>query len=754
MFFSTPLQRALDQGMKPGGNLADELLKLDDYPIRLAKDAKAICQALKEVAKSTPREHEVHSPLAALTGLFQDVESAEVPAFEILCEEGIPLLLDIFHARLRGGNEEESDDLLFILKVASMYGSREGAEALVQAARMPLKPDSYLWHPILAQYADHPHADFVFDALSSPLPPGFIAIALLDSANAAAIAGDLHHHPFDSEEGYERLRAWLTDRQPDHFSYAHSATATLPFIDNPPRDELLALAMDHLDAGVQLEAAWAAGKLGREAGLKLLARFACDVNHSDMARRYLAELGREDVIPEEATDPSFQAKADFARWLSHPSELGQPPDELEIVDHRLLPWPPERERIPLWVIRYRLRDRTGLEADRVDCGLVGSVTWCFFVLKMHLRPPEDVYAIHCCWEMANAELIRASEVIDPAEYAALLRHWSGPPLEQPRILRIAELSPNLGLANRLVAIAQAKLAGEEGWVVLDGENTTWYPKAEQPGGTPDGAVLQLHLGRQLLGFREQPDRKAWLRFETNEPSAQSIISAYERLSDEIATAPAERKQELLNAWGPLTRHFEKYVDSLASARSVPRAPIVAEVYERFLQLTQSQDEELRKELKDALGLFDRHFEAYVDALLQLGRGNEIVPLIDYFADAWDHNRGYGKLGSAAFKAGRDDLAEKYLLQMRDGLESYFHADEMSLLADVWARRGNTQQARDLLVSCLQGLISQIQKSEYNSDRDMFADAYRRHRATYLRLFSEGEPELTALGLKPDPLEAP
>ncbi len=751
VFFSTPLQRAIERGMKPGAELAHELSDLDEYPIRLAKDAKAICKALKQLPLTSQGEKQLYSPLHALTGLFQDVESTEVPAFQILREDGLPLLLRIFHAKLRAHHESEIDDLLFILKIASMYGSRQGAEALVEAARLPLKPDAFMWHVILAPYADHPHRDYVFKALTNPLPPDFIGIGLLDSANTAAIAGELDRHPFDSAEGYERLRAWLTDDNPSHYSYAHSATAALPFIEYPPRDQLLAIAMDHLDANIQIEAAWVAAKLGREAGLKMLARFACDVNHSDTARNYLTELGREDLIPDEATDPSFQAKADFAQWLAHPTELGQPPDELEIVDHRLLPWPPEREMAPFWLIRYRLRDRTGLEADNVDCGLVGSMTWCFFSYKMHQRPPEDAYAIHCCWEMTNAELISENEVTDAAEYAALLRHWKGSPLEQPRITRVAELSPKLDIGSRMVALASANLEGEDGWVVLDGENTAWYPKAEQPEGVYEAAILKLHIGRQLLGFDEQPDRRAWLRPGPSGPSAQSIIEAYEKLIHEAETAQPERKKELLDGWGPLVKHFDKYVDSLTATRSAERGQVLAEVYDRFLQLIRSQEEEVREELNDSLGLLDRRFEAYLDALVQFGRRGEIVPLIDYFDPAWKHNRGYGKLGAAAVKAGRDDVAEKYLLQMRDGLENYSHSEEMSLLAEVWHRRGNVQQARDLLINCLRGMVKTIQECKYNSDRGIFAKTYRHHRATYLRLFPAGEQELAALGLKPEPL---
>ena len=148
--------------------------------------------------------------------------------------------------------------------------------------------------------------------------------------------------------------------------------------------------------------------------------------------------------------------------------MGQPPDELEIIDHRTLAWPPEREPKPFWLIRFRLRDRTGLQEDKADCGLVGSMTWCFFSYKMHERPPEDAYAIHCYWEMEHARLIDEAEVTEASEYAGMLGQWQGDRLEGPTITRVAELSPKLKVPGRLVALAAAKIDGEEGWAVLDG----------------------------------------------------------------------------------------------------------------------------------------------------------------------------------------------------------------------------------------------------------------------------------------------
>jgi hypothetical protein len=51
-----------------------------------------------------------------------------------------------------------------------------------------------------------------------------------------------------------------------------------------------------------------------------------------------------------------------------------------------------------------------------------------------------------------------------------------------------------------LALASATKNGEEGYVVLDGPRSKWYPKKDLVPETPEEAVLMIHLGRQLLGL--------------------------------------------------------------------------------------------------------------------------------------------------------------------------------------------------------------------------------------------------------------
>lgn len=747
--------------MQPGHDLADELSELNEYSIKSAKDAEVICAALRQLPQP-PDDKNFRSRVHALTGLFQDVEGSDVPAFEVLSEQGLPEMVRIFRELLPTATEEgeekgAGDDLLFILKILALYAADEGPECLLQAARLPLKPGDYMWHPILTSYApEHPQRDEVFSALANPLPADFIAMSLLDAANSASIEGDLENHPFDSPAGYAQLQKWLEGRNPEHFSYAHSATAALPFLDAEARDPLLTIALEHVDTGVQLEAAWAAAKVGREEGLDFLARYCLDVNHGDVAARYLRELDREDCIPDQARDPAFQAQANFARWLAHPNELGRAPDELKIVDTRELSWPPEREPSDFFIIRFLARDPEGLEADQIDCGLVGSMTWCFFSGKMHLRPPEDVYAIHCYWEMQHHDLIEEAEIEDESEYEHQVAQWQGPPLVNLKLSQVAEISPDLQITPRLVVLGSATVDGQEGWVVLDGPRSQFYPTAEQPPESGEFPILKIHVGRQLLGFPPTADRKPFLEQPQPQVDPELFLAAYEQLLKEAADphTPPERQKELLNSWSPTTRHFDKYVELTAAAKNAPIPMTRVEAYHRILSIATEADDSIRPAVLDELSLVGSKFNDVISDLQDSGATEPALALLNSFVPIWNSNLGYGQLCAAAFRLQRWELAEECALKLKAGLDHYFRSKAMSLLAEIWHARGETDKALDLLRECLQKTAVHIQESKYNSDRDMFAAEYAFHRDTYLRISGGDEASLLAAGIVVDPLQLP
>jgi hypothetical protein len=687
-FGRSRLKKAIERGLM-NGKLREELRELGELTLKSRRDAEDVCWGLQ---KLNCNSSQLGQQTYALACLFQEVDGRDSDAFELLREHGVPELLRLFDEISTGTSENETDALMFILKILGLYGTVAGTLKIIEAARLPLKPEGYIWNVVLRNFTEgHPEKELLYNSLRNPLPCGFIAVSLLDAANAVLIEGDSMSHPFDSAEGEQRLRDWLSSPDEDHFSYAHSATAALPFISNPERERLLEVAMNHPDTGVQMEAAWVAAKIGRVEGIQRLVNYCRDFRTAQRAKQYLSELGREDAVPPETNDPGFAALAEFARWLSHPNELGRVPDELEIVDHRELRWPPERESKPFWLIKYRVRDATGLEDDQVECGLVGSVTFCLFSYELAQRPPEDAYAVHCVWELEQKGLIEEADVQDDSgEYENLLTQWSGSPPDKSQMRFVAEISPELGYPQRLVGLASAFVNNQQGWIVLDGNRSEWYPQSEQPANANERVVLKIHIGRQLLGFTDGPERKKFLRPTKASRLPEQIIAAYEKL--------------------------------LAKAKT--------------------SDDKKRKEAFNGFGAIEKHFDQYVDALQQTSRGSDVRRLVADFAPYWEHASGYSKLGNAAYKCGQFDLAEEFFLKYRNGCTNYERGEEMGLLAEMWCRDGKRNAAQDLLLDCLRRLFEQSKTAE-GSDRDLFEKWFQNQRGTFFKLFPADEALLIA-----------
>ncbi len=398
----SPLRKALRRALASEGDPVLALEALGDVEIATVDDARALADAVAQFAPTVARGRNflttegLASPLHRLVRMFQSVTTRE--AYEILRADGLPHLLALFDARLRAGDDDDFD-LLFLLKVASMYRAEDVVARVVAAARSAVLNEGPLWPVIFAAHDEnHPYRLALLNRLRTPLPRRNAGTAYLDFANAVAREGRTHDHPYNTDEGRSRLRRWLTERDTKRFPVALSAASALPFIDRPDRDDLLGLALDHPDAAVQLEAAWAAGRVGSEAALKLLARACLDQKQSQRAVAYLTELGHGGRIPAASLEPDFRAAAELSSWLAHPSEFGRPPDSVSVTDTRELFWPPTNDRRRLWVVQY-CYEATSDAPFRAGFGLVGSVTFALFGEATADLTPEDVYGLHCCWEL-------------------------------------------------------------------------------------------------------------------------------------------------------------------------------------------------------------------------------------------------------------------------------------------------------------------------------------------------------------------
>ncbi|MBL8811255.1 MAG: hypothetical protein JNM43_13855 [Planctomycetaceae bacterium] len=745
----SPLQKAIARGMEPGGDLTEELATLEDSSFRSAADATAICDALKRL----PAEEVADKPgsrLEELTDLFLEVAD-ESPGEKVLREKGIPELIRLFREMKETKDEEKQSDLMNVLRTLAMFGTREGAETIVEAARSSFMPDDYVWHITLRQFTpENPQHTFVFEELSKQLPEQFIGISFLDVANESALAEKLTAHPFDSDAGIKLLRGWIENKDEEHYSYAHSVATALPFLKHAERNSLLSAAMKHPDSSVRLESASAAAKLGMDEGFKTLADACLDVNLSMPAKQYLEELKRVELIPEAAKDPAFAARADFAYWLAHPNELGEAADEVEVVDHRELVWPPAKTAKHFWLLRYRLTDKTGLEDDNENYGLVGSQTWCFFDDHMMQRPIEDVYAIHYCFEQKVAELIDEAEVEGPEEEQAFQKQWTGAELQDVQLLTVVRMSLRLKYPTRRIAVGTAKQDGQDGWVIFDGDRSRWYPASEQPPETSDETIWRIHVGRRLLGFTAEPDRKSLLQPKPAQHTPEQFLEAYEKQLNAPLPTVIAQQEDRFSTYAVLGRNFEKYIENLMAVRSLSKADATIVAYEQFLQLAEQTAPSVAEDVYGVSTVLSEHFEAYTNALIEKGRTDDVAALITRLTPHFDHNLGHVQLGAAAFRINNLELAETHFKWMLDAdAAEICHWDEVGLVAEVLQKKGEDRKAKDLLIQCMTELASRIREGSY-SDINYLLEPYQLHRAAYLRLYPQGQAELNRKGLVENP----
>lgn len=418
-FSKTPLEKALQRYMDDADG--EELDALDSYRPRSRREGEAIVQALRRFERVPQRPEEGYrtSPLHRLAALFQQIEGER--AFEVLNADGTRELARIARASFPP-REDDHDDFPFLLKILVMHAAAGAPELVELAARHPATHDFYLWSVILSQLDDaHPLTEPIVAALRDPLPEGFAGIAFLDLANARARNGHADAHPFNTAEGLERIASCLTDASPEHYSYALSAAAAIPFLRTPARQRLIELAWEHADYAVRLEGYWAAAKLGDDRGVSALAEAAGDARKGSRAVALLEELGRLEAAPAVTPTAEYAALTELAEWLAYPTEFGAFPDALRVYDTRELFWPPTNDRRRLWLIEYTYEPSEDRETRDVGIGMVGSITFALFGETTAEMSPEDLYGIHCAWELETNGDPRAPEERTAAAGRRLLR---------------------------------------------------------------------------------------------------------------------------------------------------------------------------------------------------------------------------------------------------------------------------------------------------------------------------------------------
>jgi hypothetical protein len=395
------LERAVAQGLKTG-QLWRTLAPFMDEDIREPKDVRVVCNALRHVTAGGVRG--LGSAWHSLVSILQQVRTRE--AADIVRADAAPMLVAQVREDLSKPVENDvAMDVFMALKVLAIHSVPESVDLIVLAANFPLEPQSMMWGIIFATFAaGHRDAPQLVKRLSHPLPGRFIAIALLDLANAMLRKGNLDVHPFDQPQGHALLENWLRSEQVKEYSYAASAAAALPYLSKSVRDRLLPVALAHADARVQMRAARVAAELGNDDGFRLLEHFAEDDNHRAAAVRHLEELRHSP--PPAAQTAEARARGEMVQWLAAPQEFGRPPDSLELYDTRELFWPPTNDRRRLWLFHY-IYESHSEKGDVVGMGMVGSMTHSLHGEVTADLTPDEAYALHCCWELQTSKDFRA-----------------------------------------------------------------------------------------------------------------------------------------------------------------------------------------------------------------------------------------------------------------------------------------------------------------------------------------------------------
>jgi hypothetical protein len=390
------------------------------HAITTAIEADAVCQALSSRFIYAACGSLNQPAFYHIATLFQTAEENEVA--DLLARKGLPLVRDIVRDAFDWPMPSDGDDrfararreaVVFLLKILALYGEAGDGSLIVRAACHPWMSKELLWCVIFDVARErHPDAQAMWEMLRSPLPGADAGVAYLDICNRLAAEQQGWRHPFDSDDGIARIVSLLADRDPDNFVYATCAAACVAFVKPEARAELFDRADRHPDANVRLEAACALARTGTELGRQHLARFALDPRFASRAIERFEKLGLGEYVPARARDPEFRAMAEMCEWLASPMEFARPPEEIALYDTRVLNWPPTQDRRQLWLFKYRYLPQPDGNRVTDSIGMVGSITFSMSGVTDNLAP-EDVYGVHCCFELELKNDPRA-----PAERSA------------------------------------------------------------------------------------------------------------------------------------------------------------------------------------------------------------------------------------------------------------------------------------------------------------------------------------------------
>ncbi len=693
-------EQAVERGIARNGNLQDEL-EQRRYEIATSRDIAAFGRAISHLQSLPSYEDKDWSALLRLLRLanssLSNTENPNPRDLRLLLSTNADADLVRLAEKLGQIPASRIRDacLLDTLELLARCGTSASNECVLKHAKSNAAIDESGWYAVFEIYLeqDREFCQRLLRELSNPLPSGYIAAAYLKMCNQLAMSQSDFVHPFNNEQGLQRMTELISVRF-QCYLYQIEACATEQIAPEYAEKFFNAIIARNMPTYSPMAAVRAAER-GLPLGLQTLHAMCSDLLHQRVAREHLKALGRTDLIPEAPLTREFIARSEFLQSLAAGSWAYVLPDyarnvQVDVVAERLWTLPGETEARDILLLRYKAE---------TDDPLNPLIDLAFFHDRLHQMPSkyrelsdENLIAAYCGSRILDdfGERFNSAPERLPAglnKGIRFLHDWT--------ILRPSDIVKyaNENEGTSLIAVAAAEKDRQRGFVLFDGPRSEWYEAASFPWQFTSTDVLQIHVGRVILGL---PHRIEALPGRQKHYSDEVLIGTYEEWLDDLNGGSLETRRRLLfggNSLAPnqLAEHFDQYVDAVTRTRGEDRDAVAAATFEQILEVAEQLSEEDTRSAFERYCVLHQQFERYVTSLMTRDpeQAGELVQRLEIYHDEYGRRLPFAKVAS---KANLPALAIEYFEKAMVEDPGIRPLE----LAELWFRNGKQPEAIQLL----------------------------------------------------------
>lgn len=251
-------------------------------------------------------------------------------------------------------------------------------------------------------------------------------------------------------------------------------------------------AMELKHRRVQCEAAGALSRLQVEDGRKRLVELAAEPSARLRVIAYAEELGFDGDIDDAYKTNEARAEADMALWLSQPANMGVPPTNVEVIDHRLQYWPSFEQPIDCYLVRFEYHF-----GDRVysNVGISGPATFSLAADLADL-PNDDIFAVYAGWQVEHEDIVTFAA----AKWNSAQKRLAKPLIEELDRQGFESIQPAMlcFFLDEHALVASANRHDTQCLVITDGLETIDFSTQGRLRPMTADDVWFLFLGRKML----------------------------------------------------------------------------------------------------------------------------------------------------------------------------------------------------------------------------------------------------------------